>query len=194
MSLNSMTDVELNIAKAIAVRLATEEVPLRVIARATKISPDEVRDVLEHAVDAGVIIQVPRDDWHPNPRGTLPISPNLAAKLDDTDLVFNCVRLFKVTRLQGSFLSVLIRRNEVSKEVLHQVIEQNRKNVKNNEPTDPKMVDVIICNLRKKLRPFALEVKTLWACGYYMEPDTRHKIQNMINDHILQTITGGKNG
>jgi DNA-binding winged helix-turn-helix (wHTH) protein len=41
------------------------------------------------------------------------------------------------------------------------------------EVTDPKMVDVMICKLRRKLREvdmrFADAIKTIWGLGYHIE-------------------------
>lgn len=178
-------------AKSIAVRLADDEVPLRVIARALMLPADEVRDTLHDAVASGRIIRVPRDDWHPMPRGQLANPPDAVGKMDDEELIFNCSRLFKVTRLQAAFMSVIIRKNEVSKELLHQVVETNRKNTNDADETDPKMVDVVICHLRKKLKPFGLEIKTVWACGYYMEPAMRANAQAFINSHRAEYNRGG---
>lgn len=166
----------------IATRLADEEVPLRAIARALRTPSDEVRDVLRDAVGNGRILRVPRDDWHPHPHGTLaPVAA--VAKMEDEDIIRNCKRTFKVTGLQASILALLVRRNEVQKEVLHQRIQQRRKNNKTDE-TDPKMVDVVICNLRKRLKPFDLKIETLWGDGYYMTPETRARAQQQIADFL----------
>src|SRR3954465_15888923 len=48
-----------------AIRLADEGVPLRAIARATKIPSEELRTALEEARDDGRLIELPRDDWPP---------------------------------------------------------------------------------------------------------------------------------
>ena len=78
-----------------------------------------------------------------------------------------------------------LNRNEVSKETMHQVIESCRAPGK--EETDPKMVDVVICNLRKRLKPFNFQINTLWACGYFMAPAQRRDILEMVNAYVNTT-------
>lgn len=174
----------------VAIRLAGEEVPVRVIARSLQTPADEIRDILHDAVANGRIIRVPRDDWHPHPRGQqAPVS--ITAKMEDEDLVLNCKRRFKVTGLQASFLALLIKKNEVRKDTLHQRVEARRSAGK-NEATDPKIVDVVICNLRKKVglkTEWKFDIKTLWGSGYYMEPESRERAQKAIAE-FMESLDG----
>jgi hypothetical protein len=165
------------------IRLADEGIPIRAIARATKLSSESIREALHTATDLGQIVGLPRDDWpagasrdnrHPDPGGSL--------RLNDEKLIFNISRLFKVTKLQAALFAVLIKRTEVIKETLHQVIESRRK--PNKEETDPKMVDVVICHLRQRLEPFGLAIETQWASGYYMTLDMRKKANLLLEQFI----------
>jgi hypothetical protein len=172
----------------IAVRLADEGVPLYAIARALRSPSALVREALYEAKGEGKIVDMPREDWPPNSlRATR--DPMQGRKMGDEDIVFNCVRLFKVTRQQGSLLSVLIRRNEVSKDMMHQIIEQSRGPDK-DEPTDPKMVDVVICNLRKRLKktPLMGVIETMWGCGYFMKPENRKKALELLGEYATGAI------
>lgn len=36
-----------------------------------------------------------------------------------------------------------------------------------------KIIDVFICNMRKKLKPFGLEIATIWGVGYRMTPESK---------------------
>ena len=168
----------------LAERFADEGVPVRAMARAFKQTAEAVREAVSLAIHAGRIVQMPRDDW-PVGQARHDRSPSFMRqnRMDDENLIFTCIRLFKITRLQASFLAVLINRNEVSKETLHQVIESRRPPGK--EETDPKMVDVVICLLRQRLKPFNLKINTLWACGYYIEPVQRKQILEMVNNYVL---------
>lgn len=180
-------------ANETVVRLADEQVPVRAIARGTKLPADDVREAIHDAVATGRILRSPRDDWHPHAKGELPPATT-AAQMDDGDLVTKCQRVYKVPPLAASFLALLMRRSEVPKEILHQRIEARRKNHK-NDPTDPKMVDVIICKLRRQVgmsTDWALDIKTLWGAGYYMEPDMRKRAQKFINDY-MEKLNGGPN-
>ena len=165
------------------VRLADEGVPVRAIARATKLSSEDIRDLIHTATDLGQIVGMPRDDW---PAGVSRDTrrPDLggALRLDDEKMIFNISRLFKVTKLQAALFAVLIKRTEVIKETLHQVIESRRK--PNKEETDPKMVDVVICHLRQRLEPFEITIETQWASGYYMTLDMRKKANLLLEQFI----------
>jgi len=174
----------------VAVRLADEGVPLYAIARSLRAPSDLVRVALHAAKDEGKIVDLPREDWPPNSlRNTR--DPVANRKMDDEDTVFNCVRLFKVTRQQASLLSVLIRRNEVSKDMMHQIIEKCRAPNKGDQ-TDPKMVDVVICNLRKRLKPTGLKIETMWGCGYFMKPDMRARALELIGEYATGALPGKK--
>ena len=174
----------------IAVRLADEGVPLCAISRSLRAPSDYVRVALHAAKEEGKIIDLPREDWPPNSlRATR--DPVAGRKMDDEDIVFNCVRLFKVTRQQASLLSVLIRRNEVSKDMMHQIIEKCRAPNKGDQ-TDPKMVDVVICNLRKRLKKTGLKIETMWGCGYFMKPDMRTRALELIGEYATGVIKKDK--
>jgi hypothetical protein len=158
------------------------------MARALKQTTDAVRETVQEAIANGRIVQMPKDDW-PVGQSRDDRTPTFIRqnRMDDESLIFSCIRLFHVTRLQASLLAVLIVRNEVSKDTMHQIIESRRTPGK--EETDPKMVDVVICHLRKRLKPFNLKINTLWACGYYMEPPQRKTILEMVNKYVLGKAT-----
>ena len=167
----------------IVVRLADEGIPVRAIARGVQVPSENIRDVLHLAIDLGQIVGMPRDDWPVNVLRDNRIPDSLGKpKLDDEKTIFTIARLFKVTKLQAALFAVLIKRTEVLKDTLHQVIESRRK--PNKEETDPKMVDVVICHLRQKLVPFEIEIETQWASGYYMTPAMRKKANGLLDVFI----------
>lgn len=171
----------------LAERFADEGVPIRAMARAFKQTTDAIRATIEEAIFHGRLVQMPRDDW-PIGQARNDRTPAFvrANKIDDESLVASCQRLFKVTRLQASLLAVLVNRNEVSKETMHQVIESRRAPGK--EETDPKMVDVVICNLRKRLKPFKFQINTIWASGYFMAPVQRRELLEMVNAYVSGAV------
>jgi len=163
-------------ANKVMLRLADDGVPVRVIARGLNIPSDEIREALEEAILTGDILEIPRDDWPPGTK-RLNRQPGFNSKESDADVVVACQRAMKLTRLEANILAVLIRAPQASKEVLHHTVEQQRQNRSsrpdNPEPTDPKIVDVVICKLRKRLREFKVEIKTIWGHGYYMDDASR---------------------
>jgi len=157
-------------------RLANDGVPIAVMARGFERGSEVIRESLETSLADGVISEMPRDDWPPTARRADHLPSQLAKEQDD-HLLTACMRAFNITKLQSSFMLVLLKRDEADKDTLHHVIESQRA-IRRNQPdnpdtTDPKMVDVVICNLRKRLRPYFPSghetIRTLWGHGYYME-------------------------
>src|SRR5205823_267979 len=110
--------------------------------------------------------------------------PGLAslAAVDDDLLLLNLVRLFKLTPQQALLLLVLLKRREVTRKQMHAAIESRRGGPK--EETDKKIVDVVVCKLRKRLKTFGLEIETVWAWGYVMPTEHRKKALALLNDFM----------
>lgn len=162
----------------IIVELAHEGVPVMAIARATKTGSDEVFEILKAAVADGRLIELPRADW---PQGKkVQRSEAEASVLSATDdqLVVRCSSLFKLTRLQATVFLQLLRRQQLTKEQVHLAIEGNRSDAK--EPTDPKMVDVVIYHIRKKLKAYEVAVETIWGVGYTIRMDDRERAMQLL--------------
>jgi hypothetical protein len=176
----------------IAIRLANEGIPVNVIARGLETPAADVRVCLVDALSAGRITEMPAADWPPTARRADHLPPHIAAARD-SDLITAFMRTFRLTKLMASFMLVLVKREEADKMTLHRVIEAQRAtraNRPNNpEETDPKMVDVVICNLRKKLKPFGLTINTLWGRGYYLDPKDRQSVLASVErevDHVRE--------
>jgi len=181
-----------DIVRSIA-RLANEGIPVAVLARGLDAPSEFIREKIQEAIACGTVTEMPREDWPPTARRSDHL-PSQLSKSTDEGLLTACMRAFNVTKLQANFMLVLLKREEADKTTLHGVIEQQRA-IRRNQPdnpeqTDEKMVDVVICNLRKRLRsywPAGHEViKTLWGHGYYMEKVDRDLALDKIRA-VLQT-------
>lgn len=166
------------------VRMAVEGIPVRAAARCTKIPSDVIRGIFTEALTYGDIAQMPRDDWSPQLTRAQRIPEFAKTGVDDAILILNVVRLFGVTQQQACLLLVLIKRREVTRKMLHGVIESRRPHPK--VETEPKIVDVVICKLRKKLEPLGLKIETVWSCGYFMSAEHRKKALAMLNEFLNQ--------
>lgn len=170
----------------VAIRLADEGVPVRAIARCLKMPCEEVYEVLKEARMSGTLIELPKDDWPVGApraqRSTLAGTP-LA---NDDDLALAFARCFTVTRLESLVLALMMKRNDVTKEQIHIVIEQNR--LRSDQPeTDIKMVDVVICHIRRKLKKHGIAIETIWATGYRFSTVERAKVMSA----LLAFVAGG---
>lgn len=170
----------------IAVALADEGVPVRAIARSVKIPGDDVYDILRQAIDEGKLIALPKDDWPPSGKKSARYqAENTILSHDDDTLGMACSSYFKMTRLQAAvFVAMLRRPPEISKLQIHNAIEANRPNA--DEPTDLKMVDVVICHIRKKLkaRDASFTIETIWGKGYSLVAASRDLALLHIANHL----------
>ncbi len=173
--------------ETIAARLANEGIPVNVIARGLEVPAADVRLSLDDALASGRITEMPAADWPPTARRADHLPPHIAAARD-ADLVTSFMRAFRLTKLMASFMLVLVKRDEADKATLHRVIEAQRaarvNRPDNSEETNPKMVDVMICNLRKKLKPFGLTINTLWGRGYYLDAQGRARALALVEREV----------
>ncbi|MEO0449078.1 MAG: helix-turn-helix domain-containing protein [Pseudomonadota bacterium] len=65
----------------------------------------------------------------------------------------------------------------VTKEALLEARRQDSLSM--NDGVKIKIVDVIICKIRKKLKPYGIEIKTIWGCGYQMEKDSADRFYEL---------------
>lgn len=162
------------------IALADEGIPVGAIARATRTPYSDVYDILRDALGRGALIEIPKADWPPGV-SRIHRLPTLASPLQDDDqLRISCAQVFKITRLEAAVFATLLKRNTLTKQQLHQVIEQNRPSPGLPE-TDEKMVDVIICHLRKKLKRHELAIETIWGIGYMMALPERERAISLLN-------------
>jgi hypothetical protein len=176
-------------------RLAHEGVPVRVIARSFQLQAELVRETLDFSIQVGAITEMPRDDWPPTARRADRVPG--AGIVPDTDLIIGAQRALGLTRLEASFMVVLLKRNEADKNTLHAVNEQQRSfrgtRPNNPDPTDPKIVDVVICKMRKKLKVKSIEIQTLWGAGYFITPEHRAIAMSLISA-VGADAPGGAHG
>ena len=177
----------------IACRLAVEGVPVAAIARALLQPSDIVRETLEIGLADGRISEMPHSDWPATARRADRL-PSSIAKEDDAALMVSCMRAFQLTKLMAGFMLVLLKRDEADKTTLHHVIESQRaeRSTRPNdlEATDPKMVDVIICKLRQRLKVHGVIVETLWGHGYFISSANK----TLATSLIATAINGGTDG
>ncbi|KAB1068868.1 helix-turn-helix domain-containing protein [Methylobacterium planeticum] len=65
----------------------------------------------------------------------------------------------------------LVNREVATKDAIMTALYADRATVE--EVAEPKIVDVFICKIRKKLRPYGVGIQTVWGQGYALDADTR---------------------
>lgn len=165
------------------ISLADEGVPVRAIARATHTPSDEIYEVLRYAIEDGRLVELPQSDWPPGTFRRSRKQPGSSAlNLDDHTLGLALAAVFKLTRLQVAVFIALLRRPQITKAQVHAAIETTRMLAP--DETDPKMIDVVICHIRKKLRPHGVELKTIWGQGYTLAAAERDKVLGMLGRYL----------
>lgn len=174
---------------SVAVRAAVEGVPVAAISRIVGGSFATVRTILEDAYNKGAIAALPASDWPPGQNRENRM-PAVWREATPEAMEFACGKRFKLSKLQSGFVMVLLRCDSVDKPRLHAVVEAQRAarptRPDNTEETDPKIVDVVICNLRKRLVAVNPEFKidTLWGRGYSINPATKKLICDAIAEEL----------
>jgi hypothetical protein len=160
-----------SLVKALAVRMADEGVPVRSIARVTRLPSDYLYDMLREEIGRGNLVELPQDDWQAGSKRGNRVQAELSG--DEDELKIKCIRCFKLTPLEASVFVLILKREHITKDQIH-------ANISHGKDTDPKMIDVVMCKLRKKLKAHGLTVQTLWATGYCMEPEIKTRAFQMI--------------
>lgn len=168
----------------IAVRAAVEGVPVRAIARILSKPSELVYASLHEQHMTGHLVELPPSDWPPTGRLSDRL-PQTKHKPQDADILFACRRRMGLSNLEGLFLVVLLKYDRADKNKLHHQIEQARHlrgNPPDTELVDQKMVDVIICKLRKKLKNLdgRFIIETVWGNGYYIANNVKRLMYERI--------------
>jgi two-component system cell cycle response regulator CtrA len=89
------------------------------------------------------------------------------------------LRLIKVAGLTYSerlMVGLLVRRGRVLRSQFMTLLYAERPD---HEPCD-KIVDVLICKIRKKLKPHGIQIKTIWGAGYEMPQESKEIFKRMV--------------
>jgi hypothetical protein len=158
---------------AVVERFAIEGVPVCAIARGLQQPSDTVREVLKDAKALGRIVEFPREDWPPGSKITDRLPAQALLKFNAT-LAAALMRHYQLTRQQSNIFAALLRRQLCTRETLLDVMKQTRADP--NRDPDPKLLDVVIHNLRLRLSKHDITVVTIRMGGYTIEPETRRRV------------------
>lgn len=76
-----------------------------------------------------------------------------------------------LTKSEARVFSHLTTRDQATKQSIMMAMYSDRIDV---EP-EIKIVDVFVCKMRKKLKPFGIEIITLWGAGYALKDREKFK-------------------
>ena len=86
-----------------------------------------------------------------------------------------------LTKTQAALFLALVRRKFCTGEILHGIIDSRRRT--HSAPTNRKIVGVMICSIRKRLRG-RYTIQTVQGSGYFIPDDDRRQAA----EHLLGCI------
>jgi hypothetical protein len=123
-------------------------------------APNEVAELLKEAMGQGRLVILRTSTVPPNAEASLLAALNL---------------LFKLTATEGRALVELMEHQHVSREALHAAMARD-----GNPISQLKTIDVVIHKLRKKLKPYGIDISTIWGSGFALAESGRDKIQKIL--------------
>jgi DNA-binding response OmpR family regulator len=154
----------------VAVRLADEGVPLRAIARATRVSSEDLRAQLLEAKDDGRLVELPRDDWPPGfPRDQRSLQLSRLMVENKDALLLAVQRVFALTPSEAKILLILV---------------QNLALCRARLEIDPAVLAVHIFHMRNRLASYGLVICSIRNYGYQLSLAHRHKAMDIILQRV----------
>lgn len=89
-------------------------------------------------------------------------------------ILIDCARLpveWGLTQQETRVFGTLVNREVATKDAVMAALYSDRAGAEGE--VEPKIVDVFVCKIRKKLKPFGIEIRTVWGQGYALNPDVR---------------------
>lgn len=83
-----------------------------------------------------------------------------------------CLRL---TAKECALLKMLYERAQVTRMTLWNELYSH---LPNGGP-EPKIIDVFICKMRRKLKPHGIGIETIWGQGYRMTPENKARLDEL---------------
>lgn len=176
----------------VIVRLADEGVPVRPIVRALLMEYQTVRDTIRDAHERGLITVIPRDEWPQGTRRDERLPDTVPMEVEDEHLNMLVIRRFGLTASEARMFTALLRRPEMTKNQLHKT-SQGYEGGTHKEPTAPKIVDVFIHKLRKKLEVLSppIIIDTIWGRGYAMTSANKAQTYTLLEINPIHPLPAG---
>jgi two-component system cell cycle response regulator CtrA len=78
----------------------------------------------------------------------------------------------KITRRQSQVLGLLLARPVVSTADAMTALYE----LGTGDPPNDTIVSVLVCHLRRRLKPFGINIETLWGRGYRLPPEDKERL------------------
>ena len=95
----------------------------------------------------------------------------------DTSLASKLCAAYQIEPEMADVLALIFNRNFVSHQSMFTVLFGARPDC---DQPDPRVMDVQICKLRRKLRPYGITIKTQWGQGWSMPVASKDRLRAML--------------
>lgn len=92
-------------------------------------------------------------------------------------VTFDAPPFLGLTGQEAKLFGVFLAREAVTKRLAMDVLYGNKPD---GDAAEDKIIDVFVCKLRAKLKPFGLEIGTNWGQGYFMDAANKAKVRALI--------------
>lgn len=87
-------------------------------------------------------------------------------------------REYRLTPQETRLLTLMYRRLHVTRDSIMSALYDDQAH---GDCAYPKIIDVLICRLRKKLREFDIHIETIHSAGFRLLPASKVHIKDMLN-------------
>lgn len=89
---------------------------------------------------------------------------------------FEAPPIFGFTPSEGVMFGMLLKNKIVRKEALLDGMQRGRPH-----NVEIKIVDVLICKMRRKLKPYGISIETQWGNGYFLNAASKQAAQSILD-------------
>lgn len=101
----------------------------------------------------------------------------VAALEGQLGMLFDAPLVLELTGQEARIFGMLLRRDVLTKDAAMLGLYGHRNA---DEEAEPKIIDVFICKMRKKLTPFGIAIETIWGRGYRMPAVSKAAAQALV--------------
>ncbi|TCU34067.1 helix-turn-helix domain-containing protein [Rhizobium azibense] len=93
--------------------------------------------------------------------------------------------VFKLTSMEAKIVSALLDGRPHSKESIYNAVYFDSM----RDPPEMKIIDVMVCKIRKKMFPFGVKIETIWGSGYHLTDCAR--VLSILNGEVSVELIAG---
>jgi DNA-binding response OmpR family regulator len=131
---------------------------------------DEIAALLKAVLDGGRVVIVPT-------QASVLTAPPLRGDTESA-LVATCRTVFALTPAEARAFVQLVKHEQVAKTDLHAAISAAGK-----PPTNVKIVDVVVGQLRKKLGPHGIQIDVIYGWGFKLADGARDRVRKLLAEY-----------